>query len=400
MQRSGRIRYALTLALAITMLLVPAAASGSSAPEIRESDPGVGEPTTTIDGYSVADLRRRGQFAQRVATTLAHHERHSDFAGIHFEEDGRAVVSFVSADQARDASIANQLAGGLGVEVRQVDYSQSELEAAMAEAWEVWPYELDSLVSVGVDVARNALLFGVNLADPRLPSIADEMSSLLGVPVRAVFENPDEETVCTGREYCFSPMEAGILVRKGSTTAPGICTMGFHVRSGSNHYFLTSGHCGCDGSVYWYHKPYGYVGIETQNLYNRFELYPQDAMSVSLSSSQVSDNVYPGYEVGHARNPYQGETVCASRGVANLIDCGTVTTVHSTWWGGTCGCTIYGSKTSGISADLGDSGSPVFVVDGLPDNREVAVGVLATSGGSFARMQSVLDKMGYSLYTG
>lgn len=117
-------------------------------------------------------------------------------------------------------------------------------------------------------------------------------------------------------------------------------------------------------------------------------------MIVQISDSQDSSKVYNRTtEISAGWFPYDGEEVCASRGVSSTAwICGVIQDEFTSWIGSACRCTVYGADSS-ISFIGGDSGSPM--VDSVFQNT--AVGVVSTNGGHFAILADALIEWGYSL---
>lgn len=240
--------------------------------------------------------------------------------------------------------------------------------------------------SVAVSHRDNAVVVYVAAED------ADKASKVLASYepqelFRLGIEEPGVEAACTTRENCSSPMKAGIVIRKGSTTGTR-CTMGFNVQVGSDEQFLTSGHCGWDGSNNWYHAGFGLIGAETATQYVN---NGREAMRVQMSDAQDSNLVYNLFNpVTSARNPIQGESMCASLGVSNSHSCGIVEVSVTSWFATNCSCTMNGADAS-IVQIVGDSGSPYF------SSQAVGIGIGSTSDGKFARLGDVLTAWGISI---
>lgn len=95
--------------------------------------------------------------------------------------------------------------------------------------------------------------------------------------------------------------------------------------------------------------------------------------------------------------PIAGEVVCASLGFSDTVDCGWVTDDFLTYtmppeYGG---FTLYGADHDGIAIGGGDSGSPVYR-DLVGD---VAIGLVSTASGKFARIYDVLPGSGWLVVT-
>lgn len=282
---------------------------------------------------------------------------------------------------------------GRATRVELVQYSQAQLRAAVSKAWEVWEANgAPEAYSIAVDTPANALR--IDVAPENLDAAqkyVENISTMMGVPVFIGIGERPEESACTNRDNCHTPMKAGIVIRKGSTSSGTKCTMGFHIQVGTDEQFVTSGHCGYSGSNSWYHQSFGFVGSELNTQYYEGG---RDIMTVQISDSQDSSMVYNRTtEISAGWVPYDGEGVCASRGVsATAWACGVIQDNFLSWIGGHCSCTLYGADSS-IAFIEGDSGSPI--VDSIFQNT--AVGVASTTNGYFAILADALIEWGYWL---
>ena len=321
------------------------------------------------------------------------------FGGMYFdhEKGGQLVVLLTQQpDQALLEDMRDRLpTDNLGLEIATTDTSWAEKEAAAQElATSLWPELLGNVAftsisasdrdgSVRVEVGTESDLEAVN-------RLLGELSKSLGVTVEAQVGEMHEAAACTDREHCTSPMMGGIVIRKGSTSGAS-CTMGFHVQVGSDEQFITAGHCGYTGSNYWYHKGYGQVGVE---IATQFTANGRDVMRVGISDVQDSSILYASSTpVTAMYDPYNGEGICASRGVSSSSwGCGAVTST-SIWYTPTAGGpTVHGADSS-VSIIGGDSGSPM--VDSY-DNY-IALGIATTTGGGFTRVEDALSAWGITL---
>lgn len=168
--------------------------------------------------------------------------------------------------------------------------------------------------------------------------------------------------------------------------------MGFHIRVGSDEQFLTAGHCGYSGSNSWYHTGYGLVGSEIATLYSSGG---KDVMRVGLPDAQASNLIYGTSHTGTLGSgalPVVNETVCASEGNNNAIDCGTVSDDWTSWTSTTANYVVYGGDTDGIYPIGGDSGSPLFTRRTVGDDIVIQPkGIVDTSAGMFARVVDALS---------
>jgi hypothetical protein len=343
------------------------------------------------------DLPGRAAFANEVAARLVPLLARSETSGGIYLDQRRgavAVVSFTERGSQLEADIRREAAGmSRAVEVRYVQFSDHQLTLAVQAAWAAW--EGDSpILGASLDYEQNAIV--LDLADPAgAGGAVAALSARLDVEVIASHAEDSTEVACTTRNNCWDPSyRAGIMVRRGSTTADYRCTMGFHIAKGTDEQWLTAGHCGYEGSNSWYHKASGLIGTEQATLYVPNGI---DAMRVQLPDDRASNKIYDRtLRVTSSRDPVQGEGVCASLAVSDAWDCGTVSSVQTSWIGDACQCVIWGADHDGIPTQLGDSGSPI--VNNVTSGSYIAIGIHNTSGGKFAKVGSVLSSFSASLY--
>lgn len=113
-------------------------------------------------------------------------------------------------------------------------------------------------------------------------------------------------------------------------------------------------------------------------------------MRLSMLDAQASDDIYGGSsDITGYGTPVLNEAVCTSKGTSNKVDCGTVSVLWMNWVSNVAGFTVWGGDTSGIANIIGgDSGSPLYRNVGV---SAVALGVINTAGGLFARLDTSLD---------
>lgn len=333
------------------------------------------------------EMQERWDFASATRDTVLPFVRElPTFAGAYYDHssNGDLIILLTAAEADVRNEISSLAPAGRETRVEIVDYTQLELRESIRMVQEVWPtVGGPEIYTVAVDEPANAIRVEVNLSDlAYAEKVINELASIIRVPMFATVGEKPIETVCTGRENCYSPMKGGIVIRKGST-AGARCTMGFHVITGSDVQFVTAGHCGYSGSNNWYHQGYGYVGSEQTSLYGNNGI---DIMRIQMSNGQASESLYDSAAAINAVDwPITGMWVCASLGVSNSWSCGTVSDNYTSWTGAACNCTIYGGDTTHSIID-GDSGAPL--VDGnLPYS---AIGVMNTASGKFAIMKDAL----------
>ncbi len=343
----------------------------------------------------LAEVEARYTFAAATREkVLPFVEKLPTFAGAYFDHQasGELVILLTAADQVVLNEIQALAPEGRPTRVEIVQYTQAQLRAAVPKTWEVWKATgAPEAYAISVDTPANAIR--IDVAPENLETaekFVDEVSTAVGVPVFIGIRERSEETICVTRNNCHSPMKAGIVIRKGSTTSSSLCTMAFHIQVGTDEQFVTAGHCGYSGSNNWYHQGYGLIGSEQNTQYYGGG---RDIMTVQISDSQDSSMVYNRTtEISAAWLPYVGEGVCTARGVGSPAwVCGTIQDDFTSWTGTACSCTVYGADDSMAWGTGGDSGSPI--VDSIFQNT--AVGVHNTSVGQFAIVADALIEWGY-----
>jgi hypothetical protein len=200
----------------------------------------------------------------------------------------------------------------------------------------------------------------------------------------AIEELPTEEGPCSNRDTCTGTFEAGMRIRKGSTTGPR-CGLGLVVeKNGVDAQFLTAGHCGWTGSNSWYHQVYGNMGSEITTLYGAGSPFSADVMRVQMPDHKASNEIYSLNEVNYARNTYSNEYVCISAARSATVSCRNVTQTYTTWYSDIGGFYVYGSRADTYYSQGGDSGSSVTA-------GTTSVGIHNAAGSRFARVGDVLN---------
>jgi hypothetical protein len=355
--------------------------------------------TTTEE--AALDMPGRAAFANELAATLVPYlESITISGGLYIDQaaGGRAVVMLTKRDPAIEAELA-MIAAGLSrqLSVSYVDYSEAELEVAVARVWQAWPDLKVRPQSVGVDVAANRVFVEVvPEAVAAAQVVLADLTESIGVPVAFRVGEPDPDAACVGRDHCDTPLRAGIRVYRGANPPnnEANCTMGFHITRGTDEQWLTAGHCGYTGSNNWFHPSFGLVGSELATLFVPNGI---DAMRVQLADAQATNLIYDRpLRVMSDRQPIQGEGICASLGFQDAWDCGTVSTTHTSWISSTRSCVVWGADADGITIVPGDSGSPI--VNNTLSGSYVAIGIVNTMDGRFAKADNVIQSFGASLF--
>lgn len=145
-------------------------------------------------------------------------EKLPTFGGAYFNHQARGelVILLTAADEAALDEIRALAPEGRPTRVEFVQYTQAQLRAAVPKAWEAWKaVGAPAAHAIAVDTPANAIRIDVNPANlEEAEKFVDGVSAALGVPVFiGIGERPQEE-VCTNRDNCYSPMKAGIVIRK------------------------------------------------------------------------------------------------------------------------------------------------------------------------------------------
>lgn len=210
-----------------------------------------------LTAEELVEVEARFTFAAATRTKLLPYvEKLPTFAGAYFDHQARGelVILLTAADETVLNEIQTLAPDGRPARVEIVQYTQAQLRDAIPKAWEAWKNAgAPEAYAISVDTPANAIR--VDVAPENLETaekFVEEVSVAIGVPVFIGIGERPEESACTNRENCYSPMRAGIVIRRGSTSEK-ICTMAFHVQVGTDEQFVTAGHCGYSGSNSWYH---------------------------------------------------------------------------------------------------------------------------------------------------
>lgn len=349
----------------------------------------------TQEEQDALDLPGRMAFAseiKRSAVPFVNALRASGGVYIDQHQNGGLVVLLTESSEAIEAEIAARMpASSRGLRVARVTHTEAQLKEGWARAWDVWNEVAPTLrlQGAGVDIKQNRVLFEVAPVDLEgAQGILAALEALLGVRVGVEARAEEEymDTSCTSRDSCFSPTKAGTEIYKGAIDSVSECTMAFHVVCDDGDIeFVTAGHCGYGGSNNWYIKDGTsdglLLGSEQKSLYVSGG---QDIMRVQLPVGQPSHLIHGESRVygGSGACPIPGQAACASRGTSNVVDCGTVRTLSTSWLSNTANITVKGGDMNDVLSEPGDSGSPIF--DRLDTEHWGTVGVLNTSGGLFA----------------
>lgn len=397
----------------------------------------------------------RSRVGDRVAELLPEVAELDGFAGAELVHEGDGVVRVYlseprSMGQARSTLAKAGLVKGR-IELIAAPFSEEELIQDINRAWRL--IDEGDLSDVVVSIAIADDFSGIEVGIDRNQKTR-RVESAVNRTLRKTIESevvlvPDESSVeeaCVSRSDCINDMRSGNRIERLNRFSNKACTMGFHVRVGSDEQFLTAGHCshGSKSNV-WYHdgmdngpagtsynsatgeNQTGYVGNVQQTAYatptviqnpgHTTVITSRDVLRVQMHDSQASDRIYgEGTPVsGYYTNAQVmlGMSVCKS-GQKTFIRCGTVSKRYHTYTGGSCDCLNIGARATYYS-EKGDSGSPVYhrilhagpVPPGTPPADIKAVGIHSTgptdnelgANRTYTRIQDALTKLGASLVT-
>ncbi|MFD0354457.1 S1 family peptidase [Streptomyces sp. NPDC127110] len=172
------------------------------------------------------------------------------------------------------------------------------------------------------------------------------------------------------------------------------CSLGFNVRSGSNYYILTAGHCTEGAGTWWTNSSHTTVVGSTAG-----SSFPTNDYGLIkyASNSPVPPGTVGSQDISSAVNATVGMSV-KRRGSTTGTHSGSVTGLNATVnYGG--GDVVYGMIRTNVCAEPGDSGGPLY-------SGSRAVGL--TSGGSgncssggttfFQPVVEALNAYGVSVY--
>lgn len=361
----------------------------------------------TADYGLAMTASERAEFERRMETQVRMDKyllpvvtKRADYGGVYIDNHagGRIVILTTSDAPNIDhelRSIDPELADDLVV--RKVDFTEAELEEAMNQLFQARRDHFPGVevYSVSIDFETTSLVVDAPLLSLGQVEngVGSASAALGGIPIRVQSGEPVSEAACT-RTNCSNPMYAGIQIRRGSVTGSR-CTMGFHIRRSTDEQFVTTGHCSHGTlSNNWYHSGYGFIGSVLASSY----VNGVDAMRVQMPDSQASRCIVgEGCGTISIGTPCQGCSIRASLGVTGAVRSGTVAASRTTWTGGGCDCQQTGARAQGISATGGDSGSPVYR-GAIGSGSYTAVGLIATTGGYFSRMDDAANSLNFVIY--
>jgi hypothetical protein len=329
-------------------------------------------------------------------------ERMPTYAGAYQDHrnGGRVVIMLTRHDAVAEASLRSLARiDSPGIDFGVARHTSTELTDAAEAARDVWMSVTDlPLRGIGIDYRNNAVRLGVESHNmDAAATLAPSVSEKLGVVVSLVEVDPGsaEIAACDDRDHCAYPFRLGVRIHANSETGPR-CTMGFHIKLGTDYQYLTAGHCPVlTGAAAWYHQGItgtGFIGNETQN--NEYRLQPAvDLVAMQMADQHANFRIYGinRYVKGRT-DPLQDEILCASLGRSDAIDCGNV--VDPTWSyidsEGTG--VVQAFDLDGVVIQGGDSGSPVYRA--LSGTDAYAIGSISTLGGYASKLGAALTAWG------
>jgi hypothetical protein len=376
-----------------------------SAKDVGAPDWGI---SMTAAEEAAVDLPGRSQFSHEVSRSVLPYARTlPGYGGAYFDaaSRGELIVILKDHDQAGEAGIAARMpAVSRGLRFAYRALTEKELGAAVRRTETVWDGVVRGirLERASVDLPAGRVV--VEVAPSDLAAVQGSEAALttaLGAPVTVQAAASDDfDTSCTDRDHCVAPVKAGIRLYQGAIDNYNECTLGWPVVtiSGGDGQFVTSGHCGYTGSNSWLHPgaPGNHVlGTEQATAYGN---NGHDAMRVSMVDSNLGYGIYgESRTVKGESSGTPGMTVCDSRGHANVIDCGTVSSIDVRWYSNTGGYYVYGGSTTGIAQIGGDSGSPLYYRYNSTDAW--VIGIVDTSNANFTLSQDIDTSLGCYFWT-
>lgn len=355
--------------------------------DLRDSahDKGTAQVGIVLTASELKEVERRSRLLS-PSFEQAVRER-ADFAGMYIDNlRGGKVVVLSTAEPGR---VSRELLSAFprlrsDLIVRRTTITEAELQKLADRLFDRRAQLLPGIDirSTGVDLARPGV--NVRVRPDHVTAAKEALAKIQDTSAGIEFIVQAEGTItpssCTSRDNCANPMKAGIRI---SNVSNGTCTMGFHVRLQVDYQFFTAGHCGWDTSTTgWYHDGYvginntpGLIGHQAATLYD--DVHGVDIMRVKINDAQTTNDIYGvNGDVASGGWPVIGNMACASLGRSTTVDCGVVEdnyvpyyhTQLCTW------CDLHGATATGITAQGGDSGSPVWEQTS-PSSSKKAIGI-------------------------
>lgn len=225
----------------------------------------------------------------------------------------------------------------------------------------------------------------------------------LGVPVRIVSSEPDQNDSCADRHLCNSPQRAGVMVKEVGTPAHLYCSTAFAVRRSGDEQVITAGHCFRGNTSSALHSGsaglFGY--LTTRTWY--YQGSRADARLISTADSTTNNWIYTRATQQQtvtgkhsAAQTMVGTFVCVYAYVLQNGNCGNVTVREVDSSRADCNCTLRLQFHANYAREGGNSGGAVSSQTGA-----TAVGIhsAATAGGAavFSHVQHFEDESGWQI---
>ncbi|MEV8459819.1 MULTISPECIES: DNRLRE domain-containing protein [Streptomyces] len=315
--------------------------------------------------------------------------------------------TYVMPDDATEtapAAVGPTVTAQVAPRTELVEHSVTALESVRDEVLQLPESELPGVSGLRlayVDAAENRVVVETETAAPGLVTALGER---YGTDTVAVSVTPGADAVeaQANRQYDTSPYYGGARIHSDLTTSSAVwCTAGFAWRYDGKWYMVTAGHCTSGNGAITNPSGTDYIGPVVRdnwkNGYGSVKLAGQSYYSGDLSLYRVNSDsaatprIYKGGKTSSSsRSVYgywtrwaqSGDQVCTG-GMMTGEMCGwkitaTQATIH--YSGGTTAKNmVVAKKTSGSCTIKGDSGAPVYTVNGSGEAR--AKGILSGGGG-------------------
>ncbi len=229
------------------------------------------------------------------------------------------------------------------------------------------------VTEIGIDDKKQELLIGFEELDA---SKTDQVNTFLAqnqIPKDLV------ELINTGKLIptdgsTVRPVDGGVQIGVvGATYLPGWCTIGFVVNSATygNGLGTTAGHCEASypnhSQSYTQPKGGSTIGSEVANT-NKAPPRYSDLLLFSITVPYNLGVIWEGGSTisieSKAYSQFVGDSVC-SYGATSNYQCGSVTQTGLKVYDSGIGGYLYGQNIASMIAHSGDSGAPVYRVDGV-----------------------------------
>jgi len=326
------------------------------------------------------------------------------FAGLWIDQlaQGEVVVRTAGKPTVSTDALAQALAPSATVRFESADFSMFELQALRDQLRPLLddPSAIKAGIrSLGIDVKANRVFLGAIGGRASLPSwIASKLDS----PMLEVRPDVDDELVTCTDDNCL-PFKGGLWLYSHAPNG-GSCTAGFNGHNdlgsgdGLKGWSITSGHCLRPTGIgaNYYHPINAGVVLGTTRSYNYYNGTNADAGIVALKIAPTPANViYKGStifrtitaSISNASQPVNA--LMCKYGASSPLGyaCGYISEVDTTHVvDATAGISVDHLWTFPASSILGDSGGPVFILDGAAG---IVVSAHFENGVNYTRYSSI-----------